>query len=106
IRINDRKVDEQVIRNCEAYLIAYAGIVILSFLIVSLDGFTVETNFSAVMATFNNIGPGLDAVGPTSNFAAYSALSKIVMTFDMLAGRLEIYPIIMLFSRRTWRKRR
>lgn len=106
IRINGRKVDEQVIRNCEAYLIAYTAIVILSYLIVSLDGFSVETNISAIMATFNNIGPGLDAVGPTSNFAAYSALSKIVMTFDMLAGRLEIYPIIMLFSRRTWRKRR
>ncbi len=75
-----------------------------SFLIISLDGFSMETNFSAIMATFNNIGPGFQAVGPTCNFSAYSVLSKIVMIFDMLAGRLEILPILVFFSRSTWKK--
>ena len=106
VRVNNKKIDEGVLRNVGAYLIAYVGIIVFCFMIVSLDGFSVETNFSAVMATFNNIGPGLDAVGPVESFANYSNLSKIVFSFAMLAGRLEIYPIIILFSRRTWRKRR
>ena len=93
-------------RNVGAYLTAYVALVIVCFLLVSLDGFSVETNFSAVMATFNNIGPGLDQVGPVESFAYYSNFSKLVFSFAMLAGRLEIYPIIILFSRRTWRKRR
>jgi trk system potassium uptake protein TrkH len=76
----------------------------VSFFLVSLDGFSVETNISAVLVTFNNIGPGFAAVGPTCNFSAYSNLSKIVMIFDMLAGRLEILPIMVLFSRSTWKK--
>lgn len=106
VQVNGRRVDEQILRNTEAYLIAYRLIVIFCFLVVSLDGFSVETNLSAVLATFNNIGPGLDAVGPTSNFSAFSDLSKLVLTFGMLAGRLEIYPIMILFSRRTWQKAR
>lgn len=106
VRVNGKKVDEWVMRNVSAYLTAYVAIVIVCFLLVSLDGFSVETNFSAVMATFNNIGPGLDQVGPVESFAYYSNFSKLVFSFAMLAGRLEIYPIIILFSRRTWRKRR
>ena len=86
------------------YLIAYVFIIVVSFFLVSLDGFSVETNISAVLATFNNIGPGFDTVGPTCNFSAYSDFSKIVMIFDMLAGRLEILPIMVLFSRSTWKK--
>ena len=76
----------------------------MSFLLISLDNFSVGTNFTAVLACFNNIGPGLEAVGPTCNFSAYSALSKLVLCFDMLAGRLEIFPILALFSRDTWRR--
>jgi trk system potassium uptake protein TrkH len=106
VKVNGRRVDEQIIRNTEAYLIAYVIIVLSAFLLVSLDGFDVETNLSAVLATFNNIGPGLGAVGPTGNFAAYSNLSKIVFVFCMLAGRLEIYPIMIFFSRKTWKKGR
>lgn len=106
VRVNGKKVDEGVMRNVGAYLTAYVAIVIVCFLLVSLDGFSVETNFSAVMATFNNIGPGLDQVGPVESFAYYSNFSKLIFSFAMLAGRLEIYPIIILFSRRTWRKRR
>lgn len=105
IRANEVPVDEHIIQNMNGYLIAYGAIVVLSFLIVSLDGFSVETNISAVLATFNNIGPGLAAVGPTANFSAYSPLSKLVMIFGMLAGRLEIYPVLILFSRSTWKRR-
>lgn len=106
VRFNGRRVDEQVVRNTASYLIVYAAIAMVSFLLISIDGFSVETNLSAVLATFNNIGPGLDAVGPTANFSAYSDMSKIVMIFDMLAGRLEIYPIMVLLSRRTWQRAR
>lgn len=106
IRINGKRIDEQVVRNTTAYLIIYVAIAVISFLLVSLDGFDVETNLSAVLSTFNNIGPGLGAVGPVSNFASYSDFSKLVMTFDMLAGRLEIYPIIVILSHRTWARTR
>lgn len=103
VKVNRRTVSETVVTNTSSYLIAYVFIVIVSFLLVSLNpDFSVESNFSAVMCTFNNIGPGLDQVGPTSNFYAYDAFSKIVLTFDMLLGRLEIFPILVLFSRKTW----
>ena len=71
----------------------------------SLDGFSVATNFSAALCTFNNIGPGLETVGPTCNFSAYSDLSKLVLSWAMLAGRLEIFPMLILFSKGTWKRR-
>lgn len=104
IRVNGTCIDEKIITNVNAYLIVYVAIIMLSIFIISLDGFDFETNFSAIMATFNNIGPGLGLVGPAGNFYAYSNLSKIVMIIDMLAGRLEIIPILCLFNRRTWTK--
>lgn len=103
VRINGHMVDEKVIENTSMYLSAYVLIVIMSFLVVSLDGFSVTSNFSAVLACFNNIGPGLEAVGPTCNYAAYSVLSKIVLILDMLAGRLEIFPVLILVSRSAWK---
>lgn len=102
IRVNGQVMDETVLSNTNAYLSAYVIIVIISFVLISLDEFSITTNLSAVLACFNNIGPGLEAVGPTSNYAAYSSLSKIVLIVDMLAGRLEIFPILTLFSRSTW----
>ena len=105
IRNNGRRVDERVLRNTDAYLAAYVVIIIASFIIVSLDGFSITTNFSAVLSCFNNIGPGLDAVGPTCNFSIYSVLSKLVLIADMLAGRLEIFPILVLFSKSSWKPR-
>ena len=106
IMVNGRAMDEGIMDNTNAYLIAYVIIIIFSFLAISLDGFSVETNLSAVLATFNNIGPGLSAVGPTCNFSAYSDFSKFVMIMDMLAGRLEIFPILILFSKSTWKRAR
>ncbi|MBP3891100.1 MAG: TrkH family potassium uptake protein [Solobacterium sp.] len=102
VRVNQVAVDEKILRNTNAYLVAYVAIIFATFLIVSLDGFSMETNLSAVVATFNNIGPGFASVGPTCNYSQFSVLSKLVMIGNMLAGRLEIFPILVLFSRGTW----
>lgn len=105
VRLNGQAVDEKVLANTNTYVAAYVFIIIASFLLISVDGFSLMTNFSAVLACFNNIGPGFEAVGPTCNFASYSIFSKLVLIWDMLAGRLEIFPILILFSRTTWRQR-
>lgn len=106
VRVNDRGMDEQVIQNVNAYMAAYLLLFGISFILISLDEFSFETNFSAVAACFNNIGPGFDAVGPMVNFSGYSNFSKLILTADMLLGRLEIFPILALFSRYTWRRSR
>ena len=93
VRSNGKVVDEKVLANTNAYLAAYVIIIVVCTMILSLDGFDFETNLSAVLATFNNIGPGMAAVGPTCNFAAFSNFSKVTMCLAMLAGRLEIFPI-------------
>ena len=105
VRNNGNVVSEQILDNTNAYLAAYVLILFIVFALISLDGFSVGTNFSAVLCTFNNIGPGLEAVGPTCNFGAYSAFSKLVLSWAMLAGRLEIFPILVLFSKDTWKNR-
>ena len=105
VRNNGAVVDEQTLDNTNAYLAAYVIILFAVFAIISLDGFSVGTNFSAVLACFNNIGPGLEAVGPTCNFSSFSDVSKIVLSWAMLAGRLEIFPILVLFSRSTWKQK-
>ena len=105
VRNNGTVVDEKVLDNTNAYLAAYVLIIFGIFAVISLDGFSTGTNFSAVLACFNNIGPGLEAVGPTCNFSAYSDLSKLVLSWAMLAGRLEIFPILVLFSGDTWKRR-
>ena len=104
VRSNKQVVSEKVLENTNAYLAAYVLIIMFSLLVISIDGFSVGTNFSAVLACFNNIGPGLELVGPTCNFSIYGPLAKIVLIFDMLAGRLEIFPILILLSRDTWRR--
>lgn len=103
-KLEGKVVDDVMMRSVFAFLSAYLVIFVVSLLVISLDGFDLETNFSAVAATFNNIGPGLGAVGPVSNFSAYSMLSKIVLSLDMLIGRLEIFPILLLFAPSTWKK--
>ncbi len=105
VRSNGRPMEEKVLQNINAYLAAYVIILFVSVLVVSLDGFSFTTNFSAVLACFNNIGPGLEAVGPVQNYAGYGILSKLVLIVDMLAGRLEIFPILILFTRTTWKHR-
>jgi len=105
VRNNGAAVDEKILDNTNAYFAAYVLIIFAIFIIISLDGFSVATNFSAVLCTFNNIGPGLEAVGPTCNFAAFSPISKLVLSWAMLAGRLEIFPMLVLFSGNTWKNR-
>ena len=102
VRNNGRAVDERILANTNAYFAAYVIIIFVSFMAISLDNFSTGTNITAVFACFNNIGPGLEAVGPTCNFSAFSVFSKIVLIIDMLAGRLEIFPILVLFSPRIW----
>ena len=103
VRNNGQVINETVIENTNAYLAAYVLIIIFSYIAISLDGFSIGTNLTAVLACFNNIGPGMEAVGPTCNFSGFSDLSKLVLSLDMLAGRLEIFPILLLFSRSTWK---
>lgn len=104
VKLEGKVIDSTVTKSVFAYISAYLIIFVISVLIISLDGFDFETNFSAVTATFNNIGPGFNAVGPTCNFSGYSVLAKIVLSLDMLIGRLEIFPILLLFSPSTWKK--
>ena len=104
MKLEGKAVDSAMLRSIFSFLSAYLVIFVVSLQIVTLDGFDLETNFSAVAATFNNIGPGLGGVGPTSNFAGYSVLSKLVLSLDMLIGRLEIFPILLLFAPNTWKK--
>ena len=104
VRNNGSVVDEQIIDNTNAYLAAYVLIIVAIFVLISLDGFSVGTNFTAVICTFNNIGPGLEAVGPMCNFSIFSDFSTFVLSIGMLAGRLEIFPILVLFSRSAWKR--
>ena len=102
VQLDGKTVEHSVVRSVNNYMIIYILVFTASLLLVSLDKFDFNTNFSAVAATMNNIGPGFGAVGPYGSFSEYSWLSKIVLTFDMLAGRLEILPILMLFHKNTW----
>lgn len=106
IRNSGNVVNERIVSGVNGYFTAYILIIFISFLLVSLDGQSLITSFSGVIACFNNIGPGLDMVGPASNFAMFGVFSKIVLIIDMLAGRLEIFPILILLSRSTWAIRR
>ena len=98
VRANDTAVEESTMSGVNSYLAAYSLILICSFLLVSIDGFSVETNVSAVIACFNNVGPGLDVVGPVGSYSEFGILSKLILIIDMLAGRLEIFPILALLS--------
>lgn len=98
IRVNDHVMQEKVLENTNAYLSAYVLILTLSIIAISIDEFSFETNFSAVLACFNNIGPGFGTVGPTGSFSDFSIFSKLILIFDMLAGRLEIFPIFVFLG--------
>jgi len=104
IKFEDRSVEQEVLSSISIFFVTYVIIYFISVLIISFDNYDFTTNFTAVAATFNNIGPGFQEVGPTSNFGMYSDLSKYVLMFDMLAGRLEIFPMLVLFAPGTWRK--
>lgn len=104
IKMDGKIVEHEVVRSTNVFMVAYVLIFTVSVLLISLDEYDLVTNFTAVTATFNNIGPGLALVGPTGNFGFFSNFSKVVLIFDMLAGRLEIFPVLLLFSRETWKR--
>lgn len=105
IYMDGRPVEHEVVRSVNSYIVCYLLLFVISVLAVSFDDHDLVTGFSAVVAAINNIGPGLGMVGPTQNFGFFSIPSKLVLIFDMLAGRLELFPMLILFSPATWRKR-
>lgn len=104
IKMDSHTVDSETIRSVNVYLITYVVIFVVSIVLISFENHDMITNFTAVAATFNNIGPGLEMVGPTQNFAFFSDFSKIVFIFDMLIGRLELFPMLLLFKPSVWKK--
>lgn len=104
VTIESRVVNKEILRSISVFFIAYIVIFAASTLLVSLDNLDFTTNFTAVAATLNNIGPGLNEVGPAANFSVYCQPAKFVLMFDMLAGRLELFPLLLLFSPSTWKR--
>lgn len=104
ITMDKRPISGELIRSINVFMIAYILIFSVSMLLVGFDNYDLTTNFTAVAATLNNIGPGLEMVGPAQNFGLFSNGSKLILIFDMLAGRLEIFPLLILFSKNTWKK--
>ena len=104
IRFDGRVQTKETVRSIQAYIIVYICIMVASLLVVSLNQLDFATTFSAVAASLNNTGPGIGLIGPTGNYAIFSPLSKVVLMLDMLAGRLELFPLLMLFWPATWRK--
>lgn len=105
IKINGKKVREETLNGVNVYFIAYVAIFVVSTLLISLNDFDFATTFSGVLTTINNVGPGISKIGPIENFSQFSNLSKIVFCFDMLIGRLEIFPFLLMFSPGLWRKK-
>lgn len=105
VKMDGKAVNHDIMRTTSMYLVLYIGVFAISFLLVSIDNMDFTTSFTAVAANLNNTGPGLGAVGPVGNYADFSILSKIVFIFDMLAGRLEIYPLLLLFAPSAWKNR-
>lgn len=104
IKINGRSIDHEVIRAVNVFMVAYIIIFFVSMLIISVENYDFTTNFTAVAAMISNAGPGLEAAGPVENYGKFSILTKFVCMFDMLVGRLELFPVLILFAPSTWRK--
>ena len=105
IKVNGKKIGQDTMKNVNLYLTCYIIIMIVSILLVSIDNFDFATTFSGVLTTMSNVGPGISKIGPVMNFQPFSAVSKLVFCFDMLIGRLEIFPYLLLLSPELWRRR-
>ena len=105
VHFEGKTVSDATLSSVGSYFILYAVVLVFSFLLLSFEPFGLETNLSAVVACFNNVGPGLGGVGPAACYADYSAFSKMVLSFAMLFGRLEIYPILFALSPSTWTRK-
>jgi trk system potassium uptake protein TrkH len=104
IMIDKSPVEHEVVRATNVYMVCYVVVFSVSMLLVSIENYDLITNFTSVLTTVNNMGPGLGLVGPTSNFGFFNPFTKLVLIFDMLAGRLELFPMLVLFFRGTWKK--
>lgn len=104
LKLDGHTLEHEVVRSTNVFLIAYVLVFAFSILLISFDGLDMVTNFTGVSAALNNIGPGLELVGPTQNFSIFSNGAKLVLIFDMLAGRLELFPMLLLFVRETWKR--
>ncbi|EOR20494.1 MULTISPECIES: TrkH family potassium uptake protein [Clostridium] len=104
VKIDGKVVDEETISGVLLFIAAYSVIYLIALFIVSFDGFDLVTNITSVLTAISNVGPGLEMVGPMGNFSNFSKLSKIVLSFCMLAGRLEIYPMLIMFSKSIWKR--
>ena len=103
INFEKKMVEHEVVRATNVYFITYMLLFAASVLLIAFEGRDLVTNFTAVAATINNIGPGLEMVGPSHNFGMFTPFSKYVLMFDMLAGRLELFPLLLLFHPALWR---
>ena len=104
VRLDGRVVDERTLHTVMVFLGGYSLLALLAILVVALDNFSFGTTFAAVISCIGNVGPGLEAVGPMGNYSGFSPLSKLVLSLCMLSGRLEIFPILVLFSKGAWQK--
>ncbi|MBR6393152.1 MAG: TrkH family potassium uptake protein [Eubacterium sp.] len=104
VKMDGKPVDESIVKTINTYTLTAVGIIVVSFFILSAQGNNTETNFSAIMANINNIGPGFDKCGAVQNYAFFHPLSKLVLIFDMLIGRLELYPMLILFNPKIWQE--
>ena len=104
-RLDGEPLSDETCRTASNYFVLYLGLIVGTTLLLALDGFDLTTNLTATLACINNVGPGLNVVGPIGNFSAFSIFSKIILSLDMLLGRLEIMPMLILFSPTAWRKR-
>lgn len=105
VKVNGKKVKDETLQGVYVYFICYVAILMISVLLISLNNFDFATSFSGVLTTINNIGPGISAIGPIENFSVFSDFSKIIFCLDMLIGRLEIFPFLVLFTPNLWRKK-
>ena len=105
IRMDGHPVDHETLRSANVFLVVYFVLLLTSMLLFSVDEFDFSTNFTSVVTVLNNIGPGLNLVGPTQNFSIFSPFSKFVLMFDMLAGRLELFPMMILLMPSTWKRK-
>ena len=105
VKFEGKALDNQTLYGVGAYLAMYSICAVSIFLLLCIEPFDIETTLTAMLACFNNVGPGLGAVGPSSSFADFSAFSKLILSFAMLLGRLEIFPLIIALNPSTWKKR-
>ena len=104
VKMDSKKITHEVTRSVSVYFVIYLMIIITTTILISLNGFDFVTSFTSVLATLNNTGPGMNIVGSTGNYAGFSVFSKIVFCFNMLAGRLELYPFLLIFVPSAWKR--